>query len=198
MPQVIALNGAPGVGKTTLLNLFKLLIPNSFIIPEYIDELEDADMKLKQYLEGTISAYQFQDYILDYFESVANRLTNSIYDYIFVERTPIEGILCFAHRDLINQRMTQVQYNQLLHRAKSLTFYPNPLEDESITIYTDNLSPCQIVQHIISSLPSITTIKLRASLTTLKTRIHQRGRQCEIQHYNDDYLKEMIETYQRQ
>jgi len=196
MPRVIALNGPVGCGKTTLLNELSQQLPNVYVIPEYYDVLNDAHDRLNDYLEGIYPAYDFQDYILDYFDSVANQLANSSYDYIFVERSPVEGILFFAKHDLDTNRLTQAQYNLLLQRAQLMSFYPNPLDnDNAITLFTDNLSPSQLVQFIIPLLSRIRTIKLRASLFTLRNRIHQRGRMCEIDHYNDEYMRSMINSY---
>ena len=47
-----------------------------------------------------MSAYDFQHYVLDYFERVADELKNSSYDFVFVERLPVEGIQFFAKLDL--------------------------------------------------------------------------------------------------
>ena len=197
VPRVIALHGPVACGKSTLLNELKRALPYSYVIPEYIDSLDDAHDKLNEYLNGRISAYSFQDYILNYFESMANKLKDSTYDYILVERTPIEGILFFAHLDLINNRMTEQQYNQLLQRAQSMTFYPNPSLANSITINTDYMEPYQILHLVLSMLTDFDfdVIKLRASFTTIKDRIKKRARPCELEHYTDDYLKTMIETY---
>ena len=197
MPRVIALNGPVGVGKTTLLNELSNQLSNSYVIPEYIDVLDDAQQLLHDYLEGILPAYDFQDYILDYYESVANSLINSSYDYILVERSPVEGIVFFAKLDLDNNRLTQTQYNLLLQRAQLMSFYPNPLKDESITLFTDNLTSSQLTEFIEPWLSNISVIKLRASLFTIRSRIHERGRLCEIEHYTDDYLKRMIESYYR-
>ena len=210
--RVIGIYGPVGSGKSTLLEEIKPYIPNSFIIPEYIDALPDAETKLKEYLEGTISAYDFQQYVLDYFESVANELKNSSYDFIFVERLPVEGIQFFAKLDLMNKRITSEQYEALLKRAQSLTFYPDPSSidsDQTITILTNHLSPFQISQKVLQCLllptgcfgdnrfhlQDVRIIKLKASLKTIKERINKRGRQCELEHYSDDYLKTMIEKY---
>lgn len=199
--KVIGIYGPVGSGKSSLLEELKLSIPNSYVVPEYIDKLPDAETKLKMYLEGSISSFEFQQYILDYFERTANELQNSSYDFIFVERLPVEGIQFFAKLDLQNGRMTNEQYEELLRRAKSLTFYPDPSNESeltrTITIKTDYLSPHQISQKVIHQLISsnVRIIKLRAELQTLKERIIRRGRECEIEHYSDDYLKIMIERY---
>ena len=195
MPKVICLYGAVGTGKTTLLNGLKMYLPNCYIVPEYIDALDDAKTKLQLYLEGSYSAFAFQDYILTYFEQVAKELKDSTYDYIIVERSPVEGILFFAKLDLINHRLTRAQYDYLLHRALSLTFYPNPMKDKDITIYTDNMLPYQLVQRVLNELSDVSIIKLRASIDTIRNRIQQRGRACEIEHYTDEYLKTMVESY---
>ena len=42
---------------------------NSYVIGEYIDVLEDAQQLLHDYLEGILPAYDFQDYILDLFNT---------------------------------------------------------------------------------------------------------------------------------
>ena len=198
LSRVITLNGCPGVGKTTLLNTLKTKLINAYIIPEYIDVLPDAQINLDNYLQGKLSAYQFQDYILDYYEEQAKELINSSYSFILVERSPIEGVEIFAKLDWNNHRMTKAEYDCLLERAKSMSFYPNPLLDnESITLYTNHRTPEQLAylveRYIVEG---CNVIKLRASLSVLKSRIHQRGRIYEIEHYTDDYLKTMIKTYQ--
>ena len=195
MPRVICFHGPVGCGKTTLLNVLKDWLINCYVVPEYIDALDDAKTKLQQYLDGTYSAFEFQNYILDYFELVANSLVLSTYDYILVERCPVEGILFFAKLDLINGRLTQEQYDQLLERSQSLTFYPNPLKDDFVSIHTDNISPCQIAECVFGLIPQFKLIKLKASIGTIKRRIQRRGRACELEHYTDEYLKTMIETY---
>ena len=193
--KVIGIYGTVGSGKSTLLEEIKSSIPNSYVIPEYIDALDDAENKLKAYLEGSMPAYDFQQYVLDYFESVSEELKNSHYDFIFVERLPVEGIQFFAKLDLNNKRITNEEYEELLKRAKSLTFYPDPSTEKSITIKTDLLSPFQISQLALNYIQTVRIIKLKASLNTIKERIIKRGRSCELEHYSDDYLKFMIETY---
>ena len=111
----------------------------------------------------------------------------------------------------MNNRITSEQYEELLKRAKSITFYPDPSEEHerTITIRTDKLSPFQISQKVLQCLllptgcfgsnsfhlQEVRIIKLKASLETIKERIIKRGRMCELEHYTDDYLKFMIETY---
>ena len=196
-PRVIVLNGLVGVGKTTVLNELKTHLPNCFVAYEYIDVLDNAEKYLNKYLKGVITAHGFQHYILDYYEDVANQLKDSDYDYILVERSPIEGIIFFAKQDLLNKRMTQYEYDELLERAKRMWFYPDIRTDNAITIKTDDMTTEQIAKLIITFINDfdINIFKLRAEAKTLKQRIQQRGRECEIKHYDDDYIQTMIENY---
>ena len=57
MPKVICLHGPVGCGKTTLLNELKQRVPNSYVVPEYIDALDDAKDKRQQYLDGYERGY---------------------------------------------------------------------------------------------------------------------------------------------
>ena len=82
-----------------------------------------------------------------------------------------------------------------MKRSQSLSFYPNPLTDDFITINTDNKSPSDIAEQVDRLIPPIRLIKLRASLITIKQRIQERGRTCELEHYTDEYLKMMVESY---
>ena len=195
-PYVICLSGPVGCGKTTILNLLKKQLIFCYVVPEYIDALDDAKSKLQQYLDGTFSAFEFQNYILDYFEKVADELKDcTLYYYVLVERCPVEGILFFAKLDLLNNRLTQNEYDFLLKRSQSLTFYPNPLNNDFITFNTDHKSPDELTEEIQYYLPRFQLIKLRASIDTIKHRIQQRGRACELEHYSDEYLKTMVEAY---
>ena len=195
-PYVICLSGPVGCGKTTILNLLKKQLIFCYVVPEYIDALDDAKSKLQQYLDGTFSAFEFQNYILDYFEKVADELKDcTLFHYVLVERCPVEGILFFAKLDLLNNRLTQNEYDFLLKRSQSLTFYPNPLNNDFITFNTDHKSPDELTEEIQYYLPRFQLIKLRASLETIKQRIQQRGRACELEHYSDEYLKTMVEAY---
>ena len=69
------------------------------------------------------------------------------------------------------------------------------MKDKDRTINTDNMLPYQLVQRVLNGLPDVSIIKLRASIETIKNRIQQRGRACEIEHYTDEYLKTMVESY---
>lgn len=201
--RVITFDGCVGVGKTTIiLKLLQRLIEkynySCIVIHEYIDVLPDAEQMLSDYLNNTISSYQFQNYILDYYDQQSKLIKDDIVDFVLVERSPIEGIINFAKLDLLNNRLTNEEYKQLLTKAESLDFYPNITYDNSFTIDTAQFTipyTINIIDDLITRFPFFSVIRLRADSSTIKERIIKRGRECEVKHYTDDYIKNMLNTY---
>ena len=198
--KVICIDGSVACGKSTLIdNLYKMLSKcyKVYVIHEYIDVLPDAQQKLTDYLTGVITAYTFQRYILDYYASMCK--LNAEYDYILVERIPIVGLQFFGNLDVKNNRLSVNKYNELIMYAKSLTFYPNPVEAccKTMIICTDNTAPSTIAEFAYDLITHDITdvIMLTASAATIKQRIKQRGRQCEITAYSDEYIQYMVDNY---
>ena len=199
MVKVIALSGPVASGKSTIMEaVYKRLSKTHtvHIIREYIDALSDSNDKLTAYLNGQLSAYAFQSYILDYFE-LASKL-NTDYDYVLVERCPLEGLQFFAKLDVKNGRMTLDEYLLLIMRAKGMTFYPDPSTTKNILkIHTDERSPEEVCDIAYEHIDNVDVIQLKVKPETIKQRIRQRGRQCEIDAYTDEYLKYMCKKYYR-
>ena len=197
MVKVIALSGPVAAGKSTLLQaLYNKLSETHrvYVIREYIDVLPDANDKLTDYLNGKISAYEFQNYILDYYER-SSWLINE-YDYVLVERCPIEGLMFFAKLDVNKGRMSLDEYLTLIMRAKGMTFYPDPSTSKNrLVVHTDERTPDDILDIVYGHIDSIDIVQLKVKPETIKQRIIQRGRQCEIEAYSDDYLKYMCKHY---
>lgn len=203
MVKVIALSGPVAAGKSTLLQALYNRLSDTYrvyIIREYIDVLPDANDKLTDYLNGKISAYDFQNYILDYYEH-SSWLIND-YDYVLVERCPVEGLMFFAKLDVNKGRMSLDEYLTLIMRAKCMTFYPDPSTGVSeptsknrLTIHTDDKTPDEITDIVYGHIDTIDIVQLKVKPETIKHRIIQRGRECEIDAYSDDYLKYMCKHY---
>ena len=197
MCRVICLSGPVAAGKSSVLESLARVLSKSnsvYVIREYIDVLPDANDKLRAYLSGQLSAYDFQNYILDYYE--VNSRVLEPYDYILCERCPTEGVEFFAKLDLDRQRMTKDEYKQLVDRAKSLTFYPSPARQAKIKrIYTDNFSIQELTAEILLTINDYHIVQLLANPETIKNRIISRGRQAEIEAYSDEYISYMVSTY---
>ena len=197
MVRVIAFSGPVASGKSTILeSIYKILsVSHSVhIIREYIDALSDANDKLTAYLNNQLSAYAFQNYILDYFDA-SSKLDNE-YDYVLVERCPMEGLKFFARLDVKNKRMTEDEYQKLIDRASLMSFYPNPDNCKNILkIDTDDMLPDGITGLVYDFINDVDIIQLIAKPMTIKQRIIQRGRIAEINAYDDKYLNYMCGMY---
>ena len=197
MNHIVSISGPVGTGKSTVLNLLadELSKTRSVkVIREYIDVMMDGTDKLNDYLCGDMSAYDFQDYILDYFD-MSSWLLNR-YDYILCERNPVEGVLFFARLDVDNNRMSTYQYETLLERASSMTFYPNPLTSNRICrIDTTNLTPVGVAKLISESIDDIDIAQLTADPKILLGRINGRNREGETDAYSLSYVEHMCQTY---
>ena len=198
--KVICIDGCVGCGKTTLINTLYEMLSKRYkvhVIHEYIDVLSDAQQKLTDYLSGVITASEFQRYILNYYAS--NTYLINDYDYVLVERIPIVGLQFFGKLDVKNKRLTIDEYNELVTYAKRLTFYPDPTDSKcnTISICTDYMDPSTVAdlsyQLITDNVTDV--IMLTATAPTIKQRIIQRGRQCEIEAYTDEYIQYMCQEY---
>lgn len=199
-PKVICIEGVVGCGKSTLLeNLYDMLSKEYrvHVIHEYIDTLLNAQEKLTAYLNGDITAYEFQRYILGYYAS--NTYLINEYDYILVERCPIMGLKFFGGLDVKNNRLSEYDFDELMDYAESMSFYPNPYEQRTkvVRIATDKMTPDDIAElaHDLIVDGLVDVLLLTAKPKTIKKRIRQRGRQCEIEAYTDDYIQYMVDNY---
>lgn len=121
LPKYVIISGNIGSGKTTLFNVLKdKLKGECHFIPEYIDgDAKRGQTMLNDYLKGNLSAYDFQDYILDYYKSALAMMDNCYHPSI-IERSPIEGIEVFAKNDVMNGRLTEEEYNELHEKAEEI------------------------------------------------------------------------------
>ena len=170
MVKVIALSGPVAAGKSTLLQALYNKLSETYrvyVIREYIDVLPDANDKLTDYLNGKISAYEFQNYILDYYER-SSWLINE-YDYVLVERCPIEGLQFFAKLDVNKGRMSLDEYLTLIMRAKGMTFYPDPSTSKNrLVVHTDERTPADILDIVYGHIDNIDIVQLKVKPETIK------------------------------
>ncbi len=120
----IIISGSVGVGKTTTINdickLLNIYDINYKIIPEYIDGDINGRNMLDKCINKEISAFEFQKYIINYFDSYLSNLKVNKDDVIIFERLPDESVLCFAYIDKINKVITEEEYNILYNMCVKL------------------------------------------------------------------------------
>ncbi|EDR26169.1 hypothetical protein, conserved [Entamoeba dispar SAW760] len=112
--QHIFISGSISVGKTMLCNLlFEYLdyyTPIAYI-KEYIDYNNDGEFTLKHLHDSLISNFEFQNYVLDCYET---QLNSSIYedaDIVIWDRHPIESleVFCANNNSLSNEQRQKLK-----------------------------------------------------------------------------------------
>lgn len=120
----IIITGGVAVGKSSIVNLVCEKLNNYGItykvIPEYIDVKEDGLEKLNKYLKNEITAFYFQNYIIDFYESYLNELNVDEKDILIFERSVDDSITCFSNMDNAKGRITTQEFFQLYEKAKSV------------------------------------------------------------------------------
>ena len=76
---------------------------------------------LNKRLNNTISAFEFQTYILDTWKySFDSNINNSNSHIAIYERTPDDSVYCFAQLDLYNNRISNLEYENLNNMCDEL------------------------------------------------------------------------------
>jgi len=122
--QKIFISGSVGVGKTTFIEMFTKSISrdnetNVHVIPEYIDGDPNGNKMLQDYLNHSISAYEFQNYVVTFYDKYIMSIINTIKagDVIVFERLPDESIAIFANIALKRGYMTEQEFDRLYYKV---------------------------------------------------------------------------------
>lgn len=122
--QKIFISGSVGVGKTTFIQTFTHNIKasgntNVHVIPEYIDGDPNGNDMLQNYLNHTISAYEFQNYVVTFYDKYIMSMIDNVKqgDVIVFERLPDESIAIFANIARKRGYMTEQEFDRLYYKV---------------------------------------------------------------------------------
>lgn len=213
-PYFIFFSGAVGVGKSTIMNGFKIMLNRTSykIIKEYIDYHPTiGDTLLKMNKSGELCDNEFQNYILDCYEAQLNTIT--IEDVVLMERHPMEALEIFIKRcganmmpsevSKINDRIDNLmqKYNIPDIRDCHMNRYNTSVFSIKSTI--DDLN-VRVNEHILtenSTKKYGDICYLTATVGDMIKRVEERGRNSEknvkpcdlasISQFYNDYFKKM-------
>ena len=113
----LIITGGVGVGKTTMItNICKALNEQHIryrLIPEFIDGDENGYTMLNSFINHKITAYEFQKYILSYFDIYLSKIDFDNTDVLVFERLPDDSITCFVNIDVKHNLITQEEFKEL-------------------------------------------------------------------------------------
>ena len=99
----VVITGGVAVGKSSVLAAVREELTNLQMsyqyVPEYIDVKSDGVEMLNKYFDKSITVYEFQTYILNYYREYLKNLHPKEDDIILFERIPDDGITCYSNLD---------------------------------------------------------------------------------------------------
>ena len=206
-PHYIFFSGGIGVGKTTIMNGFKIMLNKSsyFIVREYIDYHPIiGDLLLSALKRKEISDFAFQNYILDCYESQLIKIKNE--QIILVERHPIEALEIFVAR--CNAKMTDNEKTQLKDRIDficekfnlpylsdcNFNEYDTSLFSAKSIIDSLNVKINEAVSRNINTKIYGDICYLTSTYEDVEKRIRERGRPSE-KNISVDYVRMILKYY---
>lgn len=120
----VIITGGVAVGKSSIVNVVCEELTkkdkNWILVPEYLDVKDDGLEMLNKYFENKISVYEFQTYILNYYEWYLKNVKVSDDDIIIFERSIDDGITCFSNADNARGKLSISEFHDLFEKAKQL------------------------------------------------------------------------------
>ena len=108
--------GTCGVGKTTVIKQLINKLSNMLInyIPAFIDALHEAKNKLDNMLSDKITRFEFQKYVLQYYDDTLSKTNNDNNNVINIfERLPDDTVALFCEKAYKEGKLTYTEFNQL-------------------------------------------------------------------------------------
>lgn len=131
----VFVGGAIGAGKSTLCHMLQTRLETEqdvavVFLAEYVETKQGLEM-LQKFLTNTISQFDFQEYILDFYATNLASIPTRMMQFpprrpvvILVERHPMDSIVIFSKRSVQQKKITQDQYTQLYEKAHSMQGIP--------------------------------------------------------------------------
>lgn len=208
----LIITGGVGVGKTTAIsNICDILNNNGVkykIVPEFIDGDEDGNTMLNKFINSEISAYEFQLYILQYFDKYLSNLVIDKNEILIFERLPDDSVSCFVNIDVKKGLITHDEFKQLFDICVNLDKKYN-LPSYFTDFANNDLLFCKSIDKITTAndiynqlIKSIENNKnllvgLYNSNEECLNRIRIRNRQAEVDTYNNDTVNIFNKHYER-
>lgn len=203
----VVITGSVAVGKSSIISavcseLSKKNIKWTFV-PEYVDAKEDGLEMLNKYLHDKITAFEFQKYIINYYEWYLDHLDElkivSNDDIIIFERGVDDSVTCFSNIANMNNKLDTLDLYTLYEKAIDIDKkynIPSYFVNNNyvfIPIKTTNIDrDGKLISKIIKNTPNENVIiGLYNSDNQCYKRMIERNRTGET----DTYTKELIHTF---
>jgi deoxyadenosine/deoxycytidine kinase len=120
----VIITGGVAVGKSSIVSVVceELTRSNTNwkFIPEYIDAEEDGLEMLNKYLRGDITVYEFQNYVINFYEWYLNEITLRGDEILIFERSVDDSVTCFSNMDNKKGKLNTEDFLKLYEEAKRI------------------------------------------------------------------------------
>lgn len=207
----VVITGGVAVGKSSIMdavaNTFKANDMQYHVVPEFINAMDDAQEMLEKYLQHDITSFEFQQYVLNYYDWYFTNKCSNIHadDILLFERVLDDSVMCFANLDNYNDELSDEEFVNVFKLAKKINakynipsyfannnfvFYPiktiNPVVDGKVI--TEIVKACENVNLVIG---------LYNEPTTCYERMLKRNRPGEKEAYPPQRISSFSDTYSK-
>lgn len=120
----VIITGGVAVGKSSIVSVVceELTKSNAnwVFIPEYIDVKENGLEMLNKYLKGDITVYEFQSYVIKFYEWYLNEIKLNGDELLIFERSVDDSVTCFSNMDNKNNKLSTADFLKLYEEAKRI------------------------------------------------------------------------------
>lgn len=119
----VIIAGGVAVGKSSIISSVSRYLDTQGVkwiyVPEYIDVKEDGLEQLNKYLRGEITVYEFQKYVIEYYDEYLSQLKVDGDEVLIFERGIDDAITCFSNLDYASGKLTIEELCKLYELVKS-------------------------------------------------------------------------------
>lgn len=211
----IVITGGVGVGKTTTINHLKNILTENKIkfvsIPEYLDASPIGADMLNNYLQGKISAFEFQEYIINYFDKYLSSIELTGDEIILFERVPDDTVTCFANIWNKQGKLSDLELFTLYQQTKALnekynlpSYFKESNNNDLIHMLMNTADTKKTALRIFEEIKNenystkqnkTIIIGLYNTPTECLERVKNRGRDEETKNYTIETIKEFNKHY---
>lgn len=206
----VIITGGIAVGKSSCVkktcDILKKQGIKYIVVPEYIDALEDGVDMLNKYFNKQITVFEFQMYIINFYENHLSNLNIDGDEILIFERSVDDGITCFSNRDNSKNFLSDLGLYELYNKAKhidetfNLPSYFDINRNKTVFIPIKTVDPEQDPEIIASIITNRTTknviIGLYNSDEECLKRVRKRGRKGE-EVYTIQWLSDFNYNYSK-
>lgn len=207
----VVITGGVAVGKssimTAVVDMFKENGIQYHIVPEFIDAMDDAQEMLEKYLRHDITSFEFQQYVLNYYDWYFTNKCSNVHadDILLFERVLDDSVMCFANLDNYKDELSDEEFVKVFELAKKINAkynIPSYFANSNFVFYpVKTINPVvdgKVITEIVKARENVNlVIGLYNEPMTCYERMLKRNRPGEKEAYPPQRIASFNDTYSK-